>query len=63
MQARSCVIAIVLSALSIPHPATADDQLPSANFARENLVAWCIVPFDASIAGQRNVRKWSSDWV
>jgi hypothetical protein len=34
-------------ALLLVHPLPAEDSVIPANFRRENLVAWCIVPFDA----------------
>ena len=33
-----------------------------ASCLRENLVAWCIVPFDSKKRGPKSVRRCSSNW-
>jgi len=30
-------------------------------YAKSNLAAWCIVPFDAKNARRRSARRWCSD--
>jgi len=43
-------IAAILAA-TVPRTATADEPTAKSVFAKENVVAWCIVPFDAKKRG------------
>jgi sugar phosphate isomerase/epimerase len=52
---RGTLILILLSALLLPLN-TSSAATPDSLFARDNLVAWCIVPFDAA---KRNPRQRS----
>ena len=45
---RLLPVALIVALLS---PARADSPPPSGLFARDNLIAWCIVPFDAKQRG------------
>src|SRR5687767_10209234 len=72
MLRTSCMVsAFLLTAVSV----AADPEAPSARsggiFARENLVAWCIVPFDARKRGPEErvamlrrlgFRRYAYDW-
>lgn len=53
MNRRCFFVALVLLTASarLTHHALGDDQSPPAVFADDNLVAWCIVPFDAKHRG------------
>ena len=54
---RSCLCCLVLAVdalvVALPRSAICQEQPPAASrlFARDNLVAWCIVPFDARRRG------------
>lgn len=61
-------IVLVIAALAVP---TAADVPPEKLFARDNLVAWCIVPFDAKKRGPEEraamlerlgIRHFAYDW-
>jgi hypothetical protein len=71
MNRRQILIASILC--TICQAAAAHAQLPRENsvFARENLVAWCIVPFDAKkrtpqqrvrMLVELKIRKYAYDW-
>ncbi len=49
---RVWAVALISAALLFkPGPSGAEEKAAPANFATENLVAWCIVPFDAAKRG------------
>ena len=63
-----CTVIVGLVSISI---ATGEDQSKTSIFAKDNLVAWCIVPFDAAKRGPEErakmlarlgVRKCAYDW-
>ena len=62
---------LLLSALALPAPAAGADAAAGGLFARDNLVAWCVVPFDAKKRGPEErvamlkrlgLKRFAYDW-
>ncbi|MEM6469239.1 MAG: hypothetical protein AAF802_06690 [Planctomycetota bacterium] len=57
---RRGMLAAIFVSLML-NPGNADDQSMPENFRRENLVAWCVVPFDAKQRGPDERAKMLAD--